>query len=43
MYFTLRGGLRVFENGVLRKIFGTEREEYARAWRELCNYQLLVI
>jgi hypothetical protein len=32
--------LRLFENGVLRKIFGTKREEVARGWRRLHNEEL---
>jgi len=32
--------LRVFENGVLRTIFGSEREEVIREWRKLHNEQL---
>jgi hypothetical protein len=32
--------LRVFENGVLRKIFGTKREEVAGCWRRLHNEEL---
>jgi hypothetical protein len=31
--------LRVFENGVLRKIFGPKREEDV-SWRKLHNYKL---
>jgi len=27
--------LRVFENRVLRRIFGTERDEVTRKWRKL--------
>jgi hypothetical protein len=33
-------GLRVFENRVLRRIFGTKREELARGWRRLHNEEL---
>jgi len=29
--------LRVFENRVLRRIFGTKRDEVAREWRKLHN------
>jgi len=29
--------LRVFENSVLRRIFGSEREEVAGGWRRLHN------
>jgi hypothetical protein len=37
------GTLRVFENRVLRRIFGPKREEMAGSWRrlhseELCNF-----
>jgi hypothetical protein len=34
-YLTLREehGLRVFENRVLRRMFGLQREEVARKWR----------
>jgi hypothetical protein len=32
-------GLRVFENRVLRRMFGPEREE-GRSWRKLHNYDL---
>jgi hypothetical protein len=31
--------LRVFENGVLRRIFGPKRKE-DRSWRKLCNDEL---
>jgi len=33
-------GLRVFENGVLRKIFGPRRENVPRNWRRLFNDEL---
>jgi hypothetical protein len=35
MTFTLRErhGLRMFENGVLRRIFGLQREEVAGGWK----------
>ena len=33
-------GLRVFENGVLRRIFGTKRDEVTREWRKLHNKEL---
>jgi hypothetical protein len=38
-YVTLRENhiLRVFENGVLRRIFGSKREEVAGGWRRLHN------
>jgi hypothetical protein len=32
--------LRVFENRVLRKIFGTKRDEVTREWRKLHNEEL---
>jgi hypothetical protein len=28
---------RVFENRVLRKVFGPKREKVARGWTKLCN------
>jgi hypothetical protein len=37
--------LRVFENRVLRRIFGPKREEVARGWRKLNSeepHQLLL-
>jgi hypothetical protein len=33
--------LRVFENRVLRRVFGPERDEVAGAWRKLHNKQLI--
>jgi hypothetical protein len=30
-------GLRVFENGVLRRIFGPKRDEVTGEWRKLHN------
>ena len=33
-------GLRVFENVVLRRIFGHKRDEVAGEWRELYNEEL---
>jgi len=30
-------GLRAFENGVLRKIFGLKRDEVTWNWTKLCN------
>jgi hypothetical protein len=33
-------GLRVSENGVLRRIFGPQRKEVTRAWRRLHNEEL---
>jgi len=40
--FTLREKrrLRVFENSVLRGIFGAERDEVTREWRKLHNEEL---
>jgi hypothetical protein len=40
--FTLREGhrLRVFDNRVLRRIFGPKREEVAGDWRRLQNEEL---
>jgi hypothetical protein len=32
--------LRVFENGVLRKIFGPKRDEVTGEWRKLHNEEL---
>jgi hypothetical protein len=32
--------LKVFENRVLRRIFGPKREEVARGWRRLHNEEL---
>jgi len=32
--------LRVFENGVLRRIFGPRRDEVTREWRKLHNEEL---
>jgi hypothetical protein len=32
--------LRVFENEVLRRMFGTKREEVAEGWRRLHNEEL---
>jgi len=33
-------GLRVFENRVLRRIFGPRRDEVTRVWRKLHNDEL---
>ena len=33
-------GLRVFENRVLRRIFGPKRDEVTGEWRKLHNYSL---
>jgi len=32
--------LRVFENRVLRRIFGPKRDEVTGEWRKLCNEEL---
>jgi hypothetical protein len=32
--------LRVFENSVLRRIFGPKRDEVTRGWRKLRNEEL---
>jgi hypothetical protein len=37
---TERGGLEVFENRVLRRIFGPERDEVIGEWRKLHNDDL---
>jgi hypothetical protein len=34
--------LRVFENRVLRRIFGPKREEVAGRLRKLCNNELII-
>jgi hypothetical protein len=34
--------LRVFENRVLRKIFGPQREEVTGEWRRLHNEELMI-
>jgi hypothetical protein len=33
-------GLRVFENRVLRRIFGPKRDEVTEGWRKLHNEEL---
>jgi hypothetical protein len=33
-------GLRVFENRLLRRIFGPKRDEVTREWRKLHNEEL---
>jgi hypothetical protein len=33
-------GLRVFENRVLRRIFGPKRDEVTREWRKLHNEEI---
>jgi hypothetical protein len=42
MFLTLREEhiLRVFENKVLRRIFGPKRDEVTGEWRELHNEEL---
>jgi hypothetical protein len=42
LFLTLREEhrLRVFENGVLRRIFGQKRDEVTGEWRELHNEEL---
>jgi len=35
-----RSRLRVFENRVLRRIFGPKRDEVTREWRKLHNEEL---
>jgi len=35
--------LRVFENKVLRKIFGHDRDEITRVWRKLRNWELNIL
>jgi hypothetical protein len=43
-YLTLREEhrLRVFENGVLRRIIGPKRDEMTREWRKLHNESFVV-
>jgi hypothetical protein len=42
LYLTLREEhrLRIFENRVLRRIFGPKRDEVTRGWRKLHNEEL---
>ena len=35
--------LRVFENMVLRRVFGTKRDEVTGEWRKLHNEELIMI
>jgi len=35
-----KGGLRVFENRVLRKVFGPKRDEVTGKWRKLHKEEL---
>jgi hypothetical protein len=37
---TILHKLRVFENRVLRRIFGSKRDEVTREWRKLHNEEL---
>jgi hypothetical protein len=37
------GGLRVFENRVLRRIFGPKRDELTEEWRRLHNEKLYAL
>jgi hypothetical protein len=39
----LKHRLRLFENSVLRKIFGPERDEVTEEWRKLHNGELHVM
>jgi hypothetical protein len=41
--FTFLHGLRVFENRVLRRIFGTKRDDMKGGWRKLHNEELHVL
>ena len=36
-------GLRVFENRVLRKVFGSKKDEVRGKWRRLCNEELYAL
>jgi hypothetical protein len=36
----LKNGLRMFENRVLRRIFGPKRDEVTGGWRKLHNEEL---
>jgi hypothetical protein len=36
-------GLRVFENSVLRRIFGRQRDKVTGAWRKLNNEELQLV
>jgi hypothetical protein len=36
----IKAGLRVFENTVLRKIFGPKRDEVTGGWRKLQNEEI---
>jgi hypothetical protein len=39
----IKGGLRVFENRVLRKIFGPKKDEVTGGWRKLHNEELHIL
>jgi PAS domain-containing protein len=36
----MKGGVRVFENRTLRRIFGLKRDEVTGGWRKLYNEDL---
>jgi hypothetical protein len=38
--FSVKHGLRVFENKMLRRIFGPKRDEVTGGWRKLHNEEL---
>jgi len=38
--FNTKTKLRVFENGVLRRVFGSKRAEVTGEWRKLHNEEL---
>jgi hypothetical protein len=40
MLYFVRGGLRVFENRVPRRMFGLKRDELMGAWRKPHNEEL---
>jgi hypothetical protein len=35
--------MKVFENRVLRRIFGSKRDEVAGEWRRLCNEEFYAL
>jgi hypothetical protein len=37
----IKGGLRLFENRELRRIFGSKRDEVKGDWRKLHNEELI--
>jgi hypothetical protein len=43
LVFTLSHRLRVFENRVLRRIFGPKRDEATGEWRKLHNEELHIL